>query len=89
LGLRATNKLNSRTSSASGKNLNFRASNALREIEALAFGSRVSEKEKEGVSRSSIKLGTEAESSTETGELRMECERLRTTVMYLNQKLKI
>jgi hypothetical protein len=65
---------------SSANNMKFRASNALKMIEQHHFGGSDSNT----VARASMNLGMEAGSTSEVAELRIENERLKTTVMILN-----
>lgn len=68
----------------SNRNMGFRASNALASIQAFQDTNRDSMK------RASANLGIDdGESSSDVGQLRIENERLKTTLMILNQKMKM
>lgn len=70
--------------SSANKNFGFRQSNALKAIEARTF-----EGSDNVMSRASMNFGGDAASNSEVAELRIENERLKTTLMLLNQKMKI
>ena len=65
------------------RNLGFRASNALASIQAFQEGNSDSKK------RASMNLGIDGGEASDVGQLKIENERLKTTLMILNQKMKM
>jgi len=64
-------------------NMGFRASNALASIASFQDNS------KSAMNRASINLGIGAGTPTNSAEMKIENERLKTTLMILNQKMKM
>ena len=64
-------------------NMGFRASNALASIQAFQDNS------KNAIHRASTNLGMSDGTPKGAAELKMENERLKTTLMILNQKMKV
>ena len=64
--------------SKSFKSNNFRASNALQSIQSFQ------ETNRDSMKRASLNLGLDASNSGDTGEIKIENERLKTTLMILN-----
>ena len=79
-----------RRSVAGGNNMNFRASSALQSIQAFqaknALGGGGGDNT---VKRASNSLGLDEDTPPDAAGLRIENERLKTTLMILNQKMKV
>jgi len=75
--------------SMAGGGMNFRQSNALQSIKAFQGKGGAGGGASDTAKRASISLGMDDNSNFDEAALRIEFERLRTTIMILNQKMKM
>lgn len=81
---------NTKARQSIAQNLNFRQSNALASIQAFQSKNAGSSGGNDIKKRASINLGMgDGASDSDAAELRIENDRLKTTLMILNQKMKI
>ena len=75
--------------SVANSNMNFRASSALQSIQAFQAKNALGGGGDNTVKRASNSLGLDEDTPPDAAGLRIENERLKTTLMILNQKMKV
>ena len=69
--------------------MKFRQSNALQSIKGFQGSLGIGGKESAAAKRASISLGLDEHTKFDDAAVRIEFERLRTTVLILNEKMKV